>query len=216
MSLNQSAKVFFANLKANPRLRWGLLAIVGVLWLYGILEMRDAVQRKNEAYIALSKKIARVQGAATQTEWVSRLKEVQSAQSKLEKRLWQEATIGLAQASMNDWLGQTAQQSGLGKVQLQVAAQEEGLGVKAGANGREAGSVAGSDLWKVTAKLVFDFSPQSFYALLGRLAANEKKIMVESLAIRSSPSPKAELMLVAYFRKSASGTPAEGEKSNEK
>ncbi len=195
MNFTQSLKALLANLKANPRLRWGLLGIVAVLWLYGVLELRDQVQRKNEAYGLLSKKIARIQATAAQNEWPARLKDAQAARFSMESRLWRETTIGLAQATINDWLAQLTQQASLTKVQLAVAAQEEDGGGK--------GALAAADLWKVSAKLAFDFNPQSFYPLLNRITTNEKKIVVESLVIHSSPSPKAELLLVAYFRKSS-------------
>lgn len=208
MNLNESLKALFANLKANPRLRWGVLSIVGVLWFYSVLELRDAVQRKNEAYTALNKKIARMQGAAEQAEWPSRLKEAHAVQFTMEKRLWRESTIGLAQATINDWLTQLTQQANLTKVQLQVAAQEDG-GVKKGDGSDGVATPAGSDLWKVSAKLAFDFSPQSFYPLLGHIATNEKKVIVESLVIRSNPVPKAELLLVTYFRKPTAAQSAE-------
>lgn len=58
-------------------------------------------------------------------------------------------------------------------------------------------------LWKVSARVAFDFHPQSFYPLLGRIAGSEKAIVVESLTIRSASNPRAEARLVAYFQKPA-------------
>jgi hypothetical protein len=213
MNLNQSARSLYATLKTTPRLRWGVLGIVGILWLYGALELRDQVKLKNDAYAAMGKKIARIQGVATESEWPARLKEAQALQLKLENRLWREATIGLAQATMNDWLTAVTQQASLGKVQLAVAAQDDDVGSgKAGSN--ENGSAGGqSDLWKVSARLSFDFNPQTFYPLLNRIATNDKRIAIESLVIRSTPTPKAEMSLVAYFIKPA--PPASGKTQND-
>jgi hypothetical protein len=209
MNFKQSAKTLYAAVSANPRLRWGLLGIVAVLWFYGILELRDQVQRKNEAHGILSKKTARIQGSAAQAEWPSRLKEAQSLQLALENRLWREGTIGLAQATINDWLTLITQQASLGKVQLGVAAQEDDVRAGKSSTGSDNGAAPpASDLWKVSARLAFDFNPQSFYALLNRISTNEKKVAVESLVIRSAPTPKAELLLVAYFIKPAAGVPA--------
>ncbi|OIR06760.1 hypothetical protein GALL_110080 [mine drainage metagenome] len=201
MKLNQSADALLAELKANPRLRWGLWTIVGVIWLYGVLAMHDEVQEKRDSYLALSKRVARIQGTATQSEWSNRLGEAKSLQLNLENRLWREGTIGLAQATFHDWLYQSAQQASLGNVQLLVAAQDdesEGSGGKGSADG---GTRSASDLWRVSAKLSFDFNPQSFYPLLARIASHEKRVSIESLTIRSTPTPKAELLLVAYFLK---------------
>ena len=199
-------KTGLATLKANPRLRWGVWGIVGILWFYGVLELRDEVRRQNEAYRAITHKIARLQGTAAHTEWLARLKDAQSRQVSLESRLWRESTIGLAQASFHDGLTQLTQQAGLAKVQLAVSAQEDEEG------GKDAGSAdsrtAATGLWKVSAKLAFDFSPQSFYPLLRRIATQDKRVVVESLVIRSTPAPRAELLLVAYFQRPAPGATA--------
>ncbi len=210
MNLNQSATALLAELKTNSRLRWGLWAIVGVLWFYGVLELRDEVQSKSDSHLALSKKVTRIQATAAQSEWPSRLRDAQSLQLNLESRLWQENTIGLAQATFHDWLNQLAQQANLTKVQLVVAAQDdESTGGKESASGDGSGTRIASGLWKVSAKLIFDFNPQSFYPLLTRISTHERKVAVESLVIRSTPTPKAELMLVAYFRKPVPGASAE-------
>lgn len=216
MTLSQSARTLVAELKANPRLRWGLWAIIGVLWFYGVLELRDAVQSKSDSYLALSKKVTRSQGTAAQSEWPSRLRDAQSLQINLESRLWRENTIGLAQATLHDWLNQLAQQAKLTKVQLLVAAQDnESAGGKEPASSDGSGTRIASDLWKVSAKLAFDFNPQGFYPLLTRISTHEKKVVVEALVIRSAPTPKAELMLVAYFHKPAPGAPAENARKND-
>ena len=210
MNLNHSAAALLSELKANPRLRWGVWAIVGVLWFYGVLTLRDEVQVKSDNYLALNKKVMRMKGTAAQSEWPTRLKDAQSLQLNLESRLWQENTIGLAQATFHDWLNQFAQQSNLTKVQLVVAAQDNESTVgKESARSDSGETRPSSDLWKVSAKLSFDFNPQSFYPLLKRILTNEKKVAIESLVIRSTPTPKVELMLVAYFRKQTPRAPAE-------
>jgi len=204
MIFTQAVNSFLVELKANPRLRWGVWGIVGVLWFYGVLELRDEVQRQSDTYHSISKKISRTQETALRTEWPNRLVETQSLQLDLESRLWRESTIGLAQASFHDWLNLSAQQANLTKVQLTVAAQDgESFDGK-----DKSGNENTSSLWKVSAKLSFDFSPQSFYPFMARIAAHDKKVAIESLVIRGTPSPKAELILAAYFLKPASGTEA--------
>lgn len=185
-------------LRANSRLRWGAWAIAGILWLYAALVLRDQAQASAEAYLSAQKKIARVQDVLARTEWPERLEAARALRLDLEGRLWREATIGLAQASFQDWLNQTVQQAGLLKPNISVAAQET-------ADGADSGAPA---LWKVSAKLGFDFSPKSFYPFLAKLATHEKRVMVESLAIRGAPVPRVELVVVALFQKPA---PREGD-----
>ena len=217
--MNINLNAIIAELKVNQRLRLGLWAILGILWLYGLLELRDDVQHKGEAHSALSKKTAKLKSMVTQSEWHSRQAEALSLQLKLEPRLWRESSIGLAQATFNDWLNQLTQQSSLSKVLLVVAAKEDESGAEKSQS--EAGNGArtetsSSNLWKVSAKLAFDFNPRTFYPFLTRITMNEKKIAVESLTIRSTPTPKADLQLVVYYVKSTPGGPGEIESAKAK
>lgn len=202
MDLTRATAAFVAEVKSNPRLRWGILGIVAILWLYGILELRDAVQTKSDVYRTANRKAARIHAMANQTEWPSRLVEAQAMQVDLENRLWRENTIGLAQASFHDWLSLQAQKSNMTKVQLTVAKQDDDGGDGKDLSGKsDSGASAKTGLWKISARIAFDFNPQSFYPWLSQFTLNEKKVVVESLTIRSMPVPKAELLLVAYFSK---------------
>ena len=202
MGLGQKAHTLLAELKANPRLRWGCFAVVGILWLYGVLELRDAVQIRNDIYRTTGKNVARAQEVATQTVWPSRREEAQSLLSRLENSLWRENTIGLAQATFHDWLALQTQKAGFTRVQMTVVKQdEEESDTKSSISSDNSGSPTKSGLWKISARLVFDFNPQSFYAWMNQLSLNDRKVVIESLTIRSLPAPKAELLLVAYFNK---------------
>lgn len=203
MALLQAMNTAVAELKANPRLRWGMWLIIGILWFYGILLLREAAENEAEAYLATSKKIAHIQGMDTQTDWPARLEAAQALRLSLESRLWREGTIGLAQASFQDWLSQAVQQATLpNAVVLKVAAQEETQGRSdSEASFGTYDPALPAALWKVSAKLFFDFNPDSFYPFLDRLATHEKWIFVESLVIRGEPIPKVEINLVAYFQK---------------
>jgi len=186
-----------SQLRANPRLRWGVWAILGILWFYGVLVLRDEVPKRAEAYNAVARKIARTQAVATQTTWGARREAAVAAQAQLENRLWQAPTLGLAQATFNDWLRDASNQTKLSRPNLTIAAQEDDT---KGAEGMP-------KLWKVTARMGFDFTPQSLYALLARIGGYDKAIQVESLTVRGSPTPRAELQLVAYFRTPAAAGP---------
>lgn len=189
MSIAPALKPYLAEVRSNPRLRWGLWLIVATLWFYGVLVLRDEVPRQTDAYRAVTKKLARTQVVAAQTEWPARRDEARAAGIEYENRLWHATTSGLAEASFRDWLAQVAQDSGAGRPQINAASQEEGKGPTAG-------------LWKVTARMSLDFAPTSFYPMLTRIATYQKRVGVESLLIRGAPPPKAELMLVAYFQRS--------------
>ena len=190
-----------AGVKDNRRLRLGLWLAVGIFWLYGVLLLRDEARLATTDYQTLAKKTARMQAQLNQSEWKERVEPVLALQFELESRLWREGTIGLAQATFQDWLNQAVQQSNLTRAVVTVAAQEESTSQTI--NKGKAASGLDNDLWKVSAKVAFDFVPKGLYALLGRLEGHDKQIVVESLVVRSLPSPRAEMVLVSYFQKPA-------------
>ena len=188
--------------RSNPRLRWGTWVLVAILWLYGNLLLRDLADARAHEYRALGARIARAQAAAKQAEWLTRVAPARSLQLSAEGRLWRATTAGLAQAALQDWLNQAAQQAGLNKAQIVVGTAEDVLVADKSA-AAAAPHAAGSGLWKVSAKLAFDFHPKSLYALMQRVAEHDKQIVVEALNVRGAPAPKADAVLVAYFHKPA-------------
>lgn len=207
MTLSKSLLSAIASVQQNPRLRWGVWSIAGILWLYGVLLLQEEVQKEGDAFQALNKKISRTEGIVSQADWDKKLKSVQAIQLDLESHLWREGTFGLAQASFHDWLTQALQQANTARALVAVTAQEAATPddsestAPLGANLEDT-----AQLWKVTAKISFDFSPQTCYPLLARFASYEKRIVVESLIIRGSPTPRVELVVVAYFQKPAGAT----------
>ncbi len=201
MTLTESLSSLLAGVKANPRLRLGLWLIVGIAWLYGVLLLRDEVRRAASDHQALASNVARIQAQAKQTEWPARVEPAQALQLELESRLWRESTIGLAQAAFQDWLNQAVQQANLTRPVVSVAAQEQSAPEKDVTGATETGLKG--DIWKVSAKVGFDFTPKGLYALMGRLAGHDKQIVVETLVVRGAPVPRAEMVLVAHFQKPA-------------
>lgn len=208
MTLTEALSPLMAGVKDNPRLRLGLWLVVGIFWLYGLLLLRDEARLAASEQQTLAKKVARMQAQSNQSEWKARVEPAQALQLELESRLWREGTIGLAQATFQDWLNQAVQQSTLTRAVVTVAAQEE----SAPDNNNTAKTESGlnRDLWKVSAKVGFDFVPKGLYALLGRLEGHDKQIIVESLVVRRLPAPRAEMVLVAYFQKPAASVKVTG------
>lgn len=187
-----------AEFKANPRLRAGIWLCIAIVWLYGILVLQDIVAAKSREYEALSKHFARIQAVTDQKEnwnWEGRLHEARAIEKILTDRLWREQTQGLAQAAFQDWLVQALQQLAIAKPQLTVVAQD-------GPRPQD-GTGYGDVAWKVSARLAFDFDPKTFTAFVGKLAENEKSIVLETLNVRSAPSPRVEMTIVAFFAKAA-------------
>lgn len=208
MTLSESITSLVAKVQDNPRLRLGVFLIIGMFWLYGLLVLRDESRLAATEYQTVAKKVVRLQAEAKQTEWATRVEPVLALQLDLESRMWREGTIGLAQATFQDWLNQAVQQSNLVRAVVSVAAQEDNAQEKNTAV--KTLSAPNPDIWKVSAKIGFDFTPKGLYALIGRLEGNDKQIIVESLVVRTTPSPRADMVLVAYFQKPSGAEKAIG------
>ena len=190
-----------AELAASGRLRLGLALIVAVLWFYGALLVRDARDERTRAFRTASVQLVRLQQAAQQAEWPQRLDEAKVAVAQLESGLWRGDSLGLSRAALQDWLAQQLKQANVGRPLITLAAQEEDSAWAAGAGGDMAAMELASGLWKVKAKLNFDFNAEGLHVLLAKLAAPSSRVMVESLRVVREPVGRVEMVVVAYFQK---------------
>ena len=182
-------KRLIAELKNNMRLRVGVAIVVGIVWLYLILVMHDWYRDKMSEYDSLAEKAMRLKSVAGETGWMDRLKSAKAMQAEFEDGLWKNATLGLAQAGIQDWLNQRFAESGVMHPSVVMAENsDEGEGVP-------------SDLWKIKAKLVFDFNPQTLNSLMIAMEKNRNRIIFESLHIYKEPMPRVEAVIVAYCQK---------------
>ena len=180
-------------LKANPRLRAGLWLCVAIFWFYGIVNLQEVSVAKAKEYETLVKRSARSQATAEQKAWQGWVDDARVIERSLANRLWHEPTQGLAQAAFQDWLVQALQQTAIVKPQLTVVAQE---GPKS-----QGTSKTDDEIWKVSARVTFDFDPRTFTQFIDKLANHDKWVVLETLNVRGSPSAKTEMTLVAYFTK---------------
>lgn len=189
-------------IRSNPRLRWGLWVIFGILWLYAILVLRDALQEKQDKYNTIIQSVSRLNAQLAQPEWPSRAVSAKTMAVQMESRLWQAPTSGLAQALFQDWLKTTLVQTGTNQSALTIIVLDSAT---------SAGTVAASpivsvptDLWKVRTTLSFEFNPENFTALMNKIEFGEKLVSIEALSIRKEPAPRVDMQLTAYFQKQVS------------
>lgn len=189
----------FIQVRSNPRLRWGLWVIIGILWLYTILILRDVLQDKQDEYHGIIQSVSHLNAQLAQPEWISRVVSAKSMAVQMESRLWQAPTSGLAQAAFQDWLKATLAQVGLNQPILTVTVLE---------GTTSPGAVAASpivsvptDLWKVRATLSFEFNPENFTTLMNRIEFGEKLVSIDTISIRKEPAPRVDMQLTAYFQK---------------
>lgn len=174
----------------NARLRWGLVAIAAILWLYALLEMRDRVEADKIRYRSQGQKILQLQNLGAQEAWLKRAEEARIERSYLESRVWNASSEALAQAAFQDALVQLLRKAGVQRPSVRAGSGAEG----------DSGRPAGQEPWIVKARAEFDFSPASLNALLAGLAENKSGIVVDTLNVRKEPIPRVEMIVKAYFQ----------------
>jgi hypothetical protein len=208
---------FLNQLRDNPRLRWGVLMIIGIFWLYGVLVLRDDLQEQTLQQRTVVQSIARLRVQLTQTQWMARLTPAKVLSVQLEGKLWQAPTSGLAQAAFQDWLNATLLKAAIANPQISVTVVDDAL---SGPNTNSAASASGpnpdpgavantpTDLWKIKAKVNFELGTAVASDVMARIESHEKQIVVGALNIRKEPSPRLEMELFAFFQKPSVSNPS--------
>lgn len=198
----------FSQLRDNPRLRWGLILILGIFWLYVVLLMRESLQEESQRHDAAVQAIERISAQLAQPEWIKRVTPAKVMAVQLEGMLWQAPTSGLAQAAFQDWLNVALAQLGATRPQVTVTVVEERV---AGATDQSQDSTAATptDLWEIKAKLNFEFNPAAVMSFLDHIENNPRQIVVETFKVSKEPVPHVEMELYAHFQKQdAAAAPA--------
>lgn len=198
---------FLQQLRDNPRLRWGVALIIGIFWLYAILLLRESLQQQEQQHRATAQAITRLRAQLAQPEWTARVMPAKIMAVQLEGLLWQAPTSGLAQAAFQDWLNSTMAKAGVPRPLITVTVIDEAVASEPNQN-RDSGASTSANstpenLWKIKAKLGFDFSPASLLDFLNRIETHDKQIIVATLSVRKEPTAHVEMELLGYFQKQA-------------
>lgn len=196
---------FINQLRDTPRLRWGIALIVGTFGLYGILLLREALQEEDQQYRVAAQSISRLSAQLAQPEWVSRVVPAKTMAVQREAKLWQAPTPGLAQAAFQDWLNAAMVKAGVTHPQITVTVIDEAA-VNAPNQSEGSDTTTPADLWKIKAKLGFDFSAATLMNFLDQIENNDKQIIVGAFNARKEPMPHVEMELYGYFQKQAAPT----------
>lgn len=185
---------FLNQIRANPRLRIGIWLILGILWLYGVLELRDYLQEVQDKHRAAAERVSRMQVQKSQTDWLTRVGPAKTMAANMENRLWHASSSGLAQAIVEDWLQSTLTNAGASQPQFKVVVVEE-----ANQAGDE-GKTMPSDLWKVRANLSFGINPANFAGVLSKIEFSERQVVIETMKIRNEAVPRVDMQIITYVQ----------------
>jgi len=195
----------FEQLASNLRLRLGIAAIFVIAVFYGLLEWRDQLASSTTDYRGVVNQVARLSQPQDPALWRQRAAEATEVLRDARQGLWRNASPGLAQAQVQDWLGQLLRQIDAKGVNLRVAEPDTTTNATNAANAAipsraaDPGAVLPPDLRRlqpVRARIELNSDPAVVLALLAALNDAEHRVGVDTLNIKPG---KSELALTFWF-----------------
>ncbi len=172
--------------RENSRLRYGVYATIAIVWIYGILSLKDATEVERSTWQNTESRLARARATATSADWLRRSQDVVVAVNEYESLLWRDGSIGLSQAAFQERISQSLAAAGIVVRAMRVSpATDAPLSGDVG------------DIVPLRARIQVEFRPSSFYTWLGTLAkaSGEKRaaVVIESMTIRASGFGQASI-----------------------
>lgn len=185
---------------ANARLRMGLMAVVAILWGYGLLLMSDQTTALRGATESLGAELARVQPLAKERGWPQRADDARQQLTAVQGMQWTESDLGLVEARFQDWLRSTAVKTGLTVRDLAVLRAPS-----------SAASGPGAAAQTIKARVLADHNRIALLGFLAELGRNEQVVVVDRMALRLASQPAlVEFDLRILGRTVAAARPASG------
>ena len=181
----------------NRRLRWGLLAIGGMLWIEGLLLLGDAAVGLRRQAASLREDVERLQPLARSKVWPGRAEDARQQVGALRSMLWPETDLGVAEAAAQDWVRALATKSRLGIRNLAVSRPA------AAATAASAAAPNAASVQAVRLRMTSELDRPALMAFLAELARNEQVVVVDRLALRTASQPpvaELDLRLLASLR----------------
>lgn len=194
-----------SELRDNPRLRYGLLAIGAIVWIYGLLLLSDARAPARERLAQLEDRLATARAEERDSGWPARGAAAAQQLAALRALLWRAPSRSLAEAAFRDWLQNAAQTSGLKIRALAVqTADRNGAPGATAAPPPGATPLAGPlppDVERLRARVTVEFAPQPWANFMLRIASSARVINVERIAIHNgnAQGAMAEFDIEALF-----------------
>ena len=190
---------FLGEWRSNSRFRAGIYLLLGTLWLYGVLLLRDHAVAEHANWELVEQKNSRARATAAIADWPTRAQEMKTAVAELEALLWRDGSIGLSQAAFEERI-----------IQSLTAMNIPIRGIRTTAMAESVSTPSQLALMQLRARVQIDFRASTVYPWLASIARSKAEksptIFVESLAIRTSnvgQAATAEVELVGFAVKTA-------------
>ena len=170
----------------TPRLRWGVIAIVAILFVYQLLVLSDWRQDLQRQYQQRTTELYKMASLAGQGQWIGRASEAKAMRQALEAEIPAASSIGIAQAEVQD------------SVRAIMKAFGQGLSV----NTQAAAQVAGRPgLWRIPVAVNGMIQPRLLLEILRRVEGSPKLVTVEQFSFALQQNrPVVSMTLVSYYR----------------
>lgn len=185
-----------AQLAGSARLRIACWLVLGIIWLYALMWHAEYLQQQRNQLDDLRTDLVRLKPLQNGSLWAERAQEAKAHLDALNSMQWQEGSVGLAQAAVQDWLRQVCSKAGLTVKDIRLAAAEapgssdSAVGVPGGPRTGAISPIPGS----VRVRLSVEFKPLALAVLLQEMSRHERIMVVERLQFRTwLPTPQAEI-----------------------
>lgn len=172
--------------RANPRLRWGVLAIGLILFVYACQVLADWRRQLHDDYQARTVQLYKMTALAGEEHWIARAREVQALEKALQAEVPASATIGLAQAEMQTFVRQLM----------------NAYGRRLSSDMRAPAQVAGfPGVWRVPVTLRGQVSQVQLLEILRRVEGSDRLMVVDEFSLRfERGTPSFSLTFSGFFR----------------
>ena len=196
-ALRQSWQQAVSQWQASRLLRWGVVAILVMLWSEGLVRLDELRERWLQDGRAVQADLARLNTYRQAQPWTARADEARRLVDAQERLLWQAPSAGLTEAAFQDWVRAVAAKSGVSVIELQVTRLTSAPALPA-APASAPGAALPAGVATLRAHLVGDLRRLPLLSMLNEIGLHERALVVERLMVMPNPQrPLFELDLRA-------------------
>lgn len=160
--------------------RLGAWLGLALLSVYVLLAGFDEVDRLLERNRSQAAELVRLKALAKETDWPERRREAVALKAAYDTTVWMDPDLALSEAGLQDWLRNVTQRLGLKVREITL--------VRAEPSAKPSGLVPPGYV-EVRVRMSVELQRTALFTLLAEMANQERRIVVERLAIRSQSQP---------------------------
>ncbi len=180
--LQQGAREALAQLRSSRVLRWGMTAVVVLLWSEGLARLDHYSQQTLDEARQVRGDVARLQALQRERAWPARLDDARRLLDLQERMLWQAPSAGLAEAALQDWLRSVC-------AKLSVSVKDLQVSRTVAAASPPAAPSAPTAVTAMRAHLVGEFRRLPVLGLLQEVSLHERSLVVDRLLLMPTSQP---------------------------